>query len=186
MLNEIENAAKVIKEGGVILYPTDTIWGLGCDPTNEIALKKIISIKQRDDSKQFIVLVANEQQLNKYVKEIPEISYELIDLATNPLTIVYPTGQYVANGILADDKSIAIRLTTHEFCVKLMQKIKSGLVSTSANISAKPSPKQFSDIDPEILKAVDYVVNLEKNRISDKPSQIIKIGLKGEFQIIRK
>lgn len=186
MQNEIENAVKVIQEGGVILYPTDTVWGLGCDPQNEKAVLEIAKIKQRTDSKQFIVLVPNEQLLNKYVKEIPEICYDLIDLATEPLTIIYPVGQNVAKNILAPDKSLAVRITKHEFCSKLMQKLKSGLISTSANISGKPTPLQYNDIDSEILNSVDYIVNLEKTRVSTKASQIIKIGMKGEVQIIRK
>lgn len=186
MKEEVDKAAKVISEGGVILYPTDTIWGLGCDPTNDEAIEKICAIKKRDESKSFIVLVNSEFLLNKYVHTIPEICYDLMDMAENPLTIIYPKGVSVSKKILADDGSIAIRKTSHDFCNALMQRTKSGIVSTSANISGQPFPKQFQDIDPQILKEVDYVVNLHRDQKAGTPSQILKIGLKGELKIIRK
>ena len=186
MKEEVDKAAKVISEGGVILYPTDTIWGLGCDPTNDKAIEKICAIKKRDESKSFIVLVNSEFLLNKYVHTIPEICYDLMDMAENPLTIIYPKGVSVSKKILADDGSIAIRKTSHDFCNALMQRTKSGIVSTSANISGQAFPKQFQDIDPQILKEVDYVVNLHRDQKAGTPSQILKIGLKGELKIIRK
>lgn len=186
MRNEIENAAKVIQDGGVILYPTDTIWGLGCDPMNDKALEKIIQIKQRNDSKNFIILVDGEPLIHQYVVEIPEICYDLIDLAENPLTIIYPKGKRVSKKIIADDGSIAIRITKHEFCAGLIKKMRSGLVSTSANISGKPFPTKFADIPVEIISGVDYVVNLPNQDSVGKPSQIIKVGSKGEINIIRK
>lgn len=186
MFDEIEKAAKVIKEGGVILYPTDTIWGLGCDPKNDMAIEKIMRIKKRSDSTNFIVLVNGEQLLNQYVRIVPEICYDLIDLAESPLTIIYPKGQGVSKYVLADDGSIAIRITSHEFCSKLIQKIRCGLISTSANISGQPHPNKFSDISKEIISSVDYVVNLFHDQVAGKPSQIIKIGSKGEVKIIRK
>lgn len=186
MHDQLEKAAGVIRDGGVILYPTDTIWGLGCDPANEAAVEKIIGIKKRSEAMSFIVLVGSEQQLNQYVEQIPEICYDLIDLAENPLTIIYPKGKKVAKKVLADDGSIAVRMTKNEFCVKLMQRTKTGLVSTSANISGQPFPTGFADISPAILNAVDYVVNLPGNPGPSKPSQIIKVGLKGEVKIIRK
>lgn len=186
MKEEVDRAAKVISEGGVILYPTDTVWGLGCDPMNEMAIDKIAAIKGRDESKNFIILVNSEFLLNKYVDVIPEICYDLIDMAESPLTIVYPKGRNISRKILAADGSIAIRKTDHAFCNQLMQKTKCGLVSTSANISGQPFPKQFSDIDPQILKSVDYVVNLLQDQKSGRPSQIIKIGLQSQVKIIRK
>ena len=186
MFEEIEKAANVIRQGGIILYPTDTIWGLGCDPKNEAAVEKIIELKKRDENKSLIVLVNGEPLLNQYVSIIPEICYDLIDLAEGPLTIVYPKGRGVSKHILAEDGSIAVRITNHDFCFKLMQKLRSGLVSTSANFSGEPSPKKFSDISPDIINAVDYVVNLYHDQPAGKPSQIVKVGAKGEIKIIRK
>jgi len=183
---EVEKAAQVISEGGVILYPTDTIWGLGCDPGNDKAIEKIVAIKKRDESKHFIVLVNSEFLLNKYVELIPELCYDLMDMAERPITIVYPKGIHVSKKILAEDGSIAIRKTNHPFCDAVMQKTKCGLISTSANISGQPFPATFADIDPQILNQVDYVVNLNRDQQAGIPSQIIKIGLKGELKIIRK
>ena len=186
MKEELEKASEVIKSGGVILYPTDTIWGLGCDPTNDAAIDKLLRIKQRDPSKSLIVLVNNEALLQRYVKEIPEVCYDLIDYADRPLTIVYPNGQYVSDKVKAEDNSIAIRLTKDPFCSKLIQRIKSGLVSTSANISNQP---YIGDLDklPEAIKDnVDYIVNLPLKNESAPPSQIIKIGADSEVTIIRK
>lgn len=183
---EVDKAAEIIRNGGVILYPTDTIWGLGCDPANESAIEKICTIKKRNESKNFIVLVNGDFLLNKYVDTIPEICYDLMDMAESPLTIIYPKGINVSKKILAADGSIAIRKTNHDFCDRLMQKTKTGLVSTSANISGQPFPQQFKDIDPQILKEVDYVVNLYQDQRAGRPSQIVKIGLKGEVKIIRR
>ncbi len=183
---EIKKAVETVKSGGLILYPTDTIWGLGCDPNNDKAIEKINQIKQRTDAKNFIILVDSERLLNRYVKEIPEVCYDLIDYAVKPLTIVYPKGQYVSKKVLADDGSIGIRLTKDEFCKQLIQKLKSGIVSTSANISGTPSPKDFKDISPEIINQVDYVVNLPLAQKDASPSQIIKITEKSEITIIRK
>ncbi len=183
---QINKALEVLKEGGVILYPTDTIWGLGCDPKNESAIKKIKAIKKRSEGKNFIILVDSERLLNRYVKEIPEVCYDLIDYANRPLTIVYPQGQHVSKLVMAEDNSIAIRLTKDEFCKKLIQQFKSGIVSTSANISGQDSPKKFSDIPEDILKQVDYVVDLPLSNPNTEPSQIIKISHKSEVTIIRK
>ncbi|MBI3133784.1 MAG: threonylcarbamoyl-AMP synthase [Bacteroidetes bacterium] len=183
---EVEKAAQVIREGGVILYPTDTIWGLGCDPQNEKAIDKIAAIKKRNESKQFIVLVNSEHLLNKYVETVPDLCYDLMDMAERPITIVYPKGIQVSKKILAEDGSIAVRKTNHPFCDALMQKTKCGLISTSANISGQPFPAAFRDIDPQILNQVDYVVNLYRDQKAGVPSQIVKIGLKGELKIIRK
>jgi L-threonylcarbamoyladenylate synthase len=183
---EIEKASEVIKAGGVILYPTDTIWGLGCDPNNEKAVKKLIEIKKRDPKKSLIVIVPNEALLQRYVKTIPDVCYDLMDFATSPLTIVYPQGQFVAPQVLADDGSIAIRLTKNEFCQKLMLKCKSGIVSTSANISNEAYQGDIQKLSPEIKDNVDYIVNLPLENNNANPSQIIKIGVDGEVTIIRK
>jgi len=183
---EVEKSAEVIRSGGVIVYPTDTIWGIGCDPSNKNAVDKIISIKKRSAEKNFIVLVNNEQLLNRYTTVIPDICYDLMDFAEKPITLIYPNGQNVAPLVLADDGSIAIRKTKHEFCSRLMQKAGCGLLSTSANISGQHFSGKFSDIPPEIINEVDYVVNLFRNEQIGKPSQIIKVALNGEIKIIRK
>jgi L-threonylcarbamoyladenylate synthase len=183
---EIEKATEVIRNGGVILYPTDTIWGLGCDPANEAAVEKIFRIKHRSENSSLVVLVSSEQLLNQYVDIIPEICYDLMDMATSPLTIIYPKGRKVAAKVLGADGSIAVRMTRHEFCSKLMQRTRCGLVSTSANISGQVAPSRFDDISSQIREAVDYVVNLPGDLSTGKASQIIKVGPKGEIKIIRR
>ncbi len=186
MKTQIEQAEKVIKEGGVILYPTDTVWGLGCDPNNEEAIQKINKIKQREETKSFILLVNSERLLNQYTKIIPEVCYDLIDFANLPLTIIYPIGKSVSKQILGPDGSVAIRVIKHDFCNGLINKPKHGIVSTSANISNQPFPQNFNEISKAILEKVDFVVDSRFETKNVKPSQIIKIGEKGEVSIIRK
>ncbi len=186
MKNQIEEAAKIVRDGGVILYPTDTIWGLGCDPNNEEAIQKINEIKQRPPDKSFILLVNSEMLLNRYTEVIPDVCYDLIDYADRPLTIIYPKGRAVSSKIMADDNSIAIRMIKAGFSNQLMTRLKHGLVSTSANISNHPYPKQFGDIDDTIKNMVDFVVDPQFENESSKPSQIIKISENGEVKIIRK
>ena len=186
MREEIEKAFDVIKEGGVILYPTDTIWGIGCDPKNEKALDRINEIKNRSTNKNFIVLVESERLLNRYTKVIPEVCFDLIDYSEKPLTIIYPKGQFVAKQVLADDGSIGVRLVKDEFCTKLIQKLKSGIISTSANMSGEKSPANFEEISDSIKNGVDYIVNLPLSKKDVPPSQIIKISEKSEVTIIRK
>lgn len=186
MNDEINKALEVLKNGGVILYPTDTIWGLGCDPNNEDALEKINQIKNRPSNKNFIILVDSERLLNRYVKEIPDVCYDLIDYADKPLTIIYPQGQQVSKSVLAEDGSIGIRLVKNDFCEKLIQKFKSGITSTSANISGEPNPSCFEEISEKIKSEVDYVVNLPVQKKNNQASQIIKISAKSEVTIIRK
>ncbi|MCG8577326.1 MAG: threonylcarbamoyl-AMP synthase [Flavobacteriales bacterium] len=186
MEQEILKATEVLKEGGVILYPTDTVWGLGCDPTNEEAVQKILDIKQRDAGKGLIVLVHSEALLNRYVKEIPDVCFDLIDYAESPLTIIYPRGQYLAPKVMAPDGSVAIRLTKDEFCSKLMSKTKFGLVSTSANVAGEKEGRTLSEISEAVKSQVDYIVNVKEKTTKINPSQIIKIGLNNEVEIIRK
>lgn len=183
---EIEKAAEIIKNGGVILYPTDTIWGLGCDPNNEEALDKLIRIKKRDPNKSLIVLVNNEALLQRYVKNIPDVCYDLIDYTDRPLTIVYPDAQYLSKKVIGKDGSVAIRITKDEFCQRLIQRCKNGIVSTSANISNEPYLGNLEDLPEAITSEVDYIVNLPLKSNSVKPSQIIQIKKNGEFTIIRK
>ncbi len=186
MKAEIEKAVEVLKNGGVILYPTDTIWGLGCDPTNDRAIEKLLAIKKRAANKSLILLVHNEALLQRYAKTIPDVCYDLIDFAVKPLTIVYPDGQHVSDYVLGPDKSVAIRITKDPFCVQLIQKLKAGLVSTSANISNQPYSNNLADIDEEIKNRVDYIVDLPLQDKSGHASQIIKIGADGQVTIIRK
>ncbi len=189
MKEERQKAFEVIKNGGIILYPTDTVWGIGCDPKNEEALNKINELKQRPKDKNFIVLVESERLLSRYAKIIPDVCYDLIDYADKPLTIIYPKGQFVAKKVLGDDGSIGIRLVKDEFCSKLIQKLKSGITSTSANISGQPTPLKFSEISEDIKNGVDYIVSLPESGNDKKiksPSQIIKISEKSEITILRK
>lgn len=186
MKEEIQKACDVVKNGGVILYPTDTIWGLGCDPNNEEAIKKLLMIKKRASNKNLIVLVNNEGLLQRYVKEIPDVCYDLLDYAERPLTIVYPNGQYVSKSVLGPENSIAIRVTKDVFCIQLIQKLKHGLVSTSANISNQAYTNNMDELPTEIKDHVDYIVNLPLKNDKQPPSQIIKIGADSSVTIIRK
>jgi len=181
MTAEIE----LLKEGKIILYPTDTIWGIGCDATNDEACKKIIELKKRSSSKSFILLVDSFQMLERYVPEFHEVCYDLADLATSPLTIIYPTSKGLAASVLAEDGSVGIRITKDPICLKLIRGVKRPLVSTSANISNEPNPIIFSEIDNEIISKVDGIVAERVNETLLHPSQIIKIGLDGSVKVIR-
>ena len=185
--DEINKALEVLKSGGVILYPTDTIWGLGCDATNEAAVEKILQIKNRPAEKSLIVLLDVDSKLQSYVAEIPEVAYNLIEYAENPLTIVFSNAKNLAQNVINADGSIGIRIVKHDFCTPLVQRLRKPIVSTSANLSGKPSPNYFDDIDPEILESVDYVVDFEQeNRTQKKPSTIMKLSPGGQFEFIRK
>ncbi|WP_316850889.1 L-threonylcarbamoyladenylate synthase [Pedobacter agri] len=185
--DEINKALEVIKNGGVILYPTDTIWGLGCDATNAAAVDKLLKIKNRPAEKSLIVLLDVDSKLQSYVKEIPEVAYDLIEYAENPLTIIFSDAKNLAANVINADGSVGIRIVKHDFCTPLIQRFRKPIVSTSANLSGKPSPKFFDDIDSEILDAVDYVVDFEQeNRNIKKPSTIMKLTPSGQFEFIRK
>lgn len=185
MQEEVEKAAKVLQDGGVILYPTDTVWGLGCDPKNDAAIEKIDQLKNRQN-KSYIILVDGHPLLQRYAKIIPEVCYDLIEYANRPLTIVYPKGQYVSEKVLGADGSIAIRIAKDKFCQQLIRKCKFGLVSTSANLTGSPTPLSLDDIPESIRNGVDYIVNLNLENPNQPPSQIIKIGENSEVTIIRK
>ncbi|WP_111309531.1 L-threonylcarbamoyladenylate synthase [Confluentibacter sediminis] len=185
MQNEINNALKVLKEGGLLLYPTDTVWGIGCDATNTKAVEKIYKLKQRSDSKALICLVADDRMLKKYVKKVPEVAYNILDVADNPITIIYDDAQNLAENLVADDNTIAIRIPNDDFCFQLLRRFNGAIVSTSANISGQPTPKSFKEISQEVLKGVDYVVNLHREKICSKPSSIIKLSNNGVVKIIR-
>ena len=183
---DIENALKVLKEGGLILYPTDTIWGIGCDATNEEAVAKVYDLKKRSDTKSMLVLLDSENRLNYYLKEVPEIAWDLIEVSDKPLTIIYPGARNLAGNLVAIDSSIGIRITREEFSQALIRKFGKAIVSTSANVSGKKSPSTFSDVDPEILEGVDYVVRYRQDDLQKRqPSGIIRIGLKGEVEVLR-
>jgi L-threonylcarbamoyladenylate synthase len=188
MEKEIQNALSVLRSGGIILYPTDTIWGIGCDATNEDAVDKIYHLKRRSDSKSMIILLDNEAKLLSYVRQVPEQAWQLIEYSKKPLTIIYPEAKNLAKNIIAEDGSIGIRITKDEFCRKLIEKYRKPIVSTSANLSGEDSAANFSGIKEEIIQGVDYVVDLRKEEKAKAvvPSTIIKLGLKGEIKVLRK
>lgn len=185
-LEDIRQAVETIRRGGVILYPTDTIWGIGCDATNAEAVARVYAIKQRVDSKALICLLGSEASLNLYVSDVPEVAYDLIEFATKPLTIIYDGGRNLAPNLLAEDGSVGIRVTKEEFSQTLCMRCKRALVSTSANISGQPSPATFNDIPAELLEAVDYVCTSRRNEKGQaRPSSIMKLSATNEIKIIR-
>lgn len=175
-----------MREGGVILYPTDTIWGIGCDATNEDAVRRVYEIKQRQDSKAMLVLVDSSVKVDFYVQGVPEVAWDLIDLADKPLTIIYSGARNLAANLLAEDGSVGIRVTNEDFSKRLCQQFRKAVVSTSANISGQPSPRNFSEISEEVKSAVDYIVGYRQEEMSNpKPSSIIKLDKGGVIKIIR-
>ncbi|MCL6265274.1 L-threonylcarbamoyladenylate synthase [Flagellimonas myxillae] len=185
MKEEINKAKEILKSGGLILYPTDTVWGIGCDATNPKAVKKVYALKQREDSKALICLVAHQAMLERHVKEVPDAAYDIMDLATKPTTIIFDHPVGIAHNLIASDDSIAFRVASDKFCQYLLNKFGKPIVSTSANISGFPTPKSFKDISPEILKGVDYVVNLPDENKDPSPSSIIKLSNDGLVKVIR-
>lgn len=183
---DLEKAVRVMRDGGVILYPTDTIWGLGCDASNQDAVKRIFSIKQRSDSKSMLVLIDSDAKLNYYVEEIPDVAYDLMDLSEKPLTIIYDGARRLAPQLIAEDGSVGIRVTKEAFSRDLCARMRGAVVSTSANISGQPSPANFAEISKDIIDAVDYVVEYRRDDQSKaKPSGIIKLGRGGLVKVIR-
>jgi len=183
---DLKNALQVLRNGGVILYPTDTVWGLGCDATNAEAVKRIFEIKRREDTKSMLVLMENPNMLHAYIKEVPEIAWELIEVTDKPLTIIYPGAKNLAPNLIAEDGTIGIRITSETFTEHLIQQFRRPIVSTSANLSGKQTPQNFHQIEEEILSAVDYVVLYRQDDTTkSKPSSIIQLGLGGQIQIIR-
>lgn len=192
----IVEAVKVLREGGVILYPTDTVWGIGCDATNEKAVAKVFEIKRRSEAKSLVLLACDMDMVAMHVKEIPNIAIDLVEVNDAPMTIIYPGAQYLAPNVVAEDGSVGIRIPCVNedekfqgggaFCRELVRRLRKPLVSTSANISGEPTPEDFRDIPEEIKSAVDYVVPRQLEAGSTgRSSQIIKIGLGGEVEIIR-
>lgn len=185
MTEEINKALEVLQSGGLILYPTDTVWGVGCDATNEEAVKKVYELKQRDDSKALICMVANDFMLEKHITTVPEVAWDIIDLADKPTTIIYDNPRGIAKNLVAFDNTLAVRIASDRFCQYLINKFKRPIVSTSANVSGSQTPKSFHEIDAYILKGVDYVVNLNRDKKNDAPSSIIKLANDGTVKVIR-
>lgn len=187
MEKEINNAIQVLHSGGTILYPTETLWGIGCDATNEKAVEKIYKIKKRDKSKSLILLVCDEEMLKKYVEEVPCVARNLIEQSVTPVTIIYDKGIHLPVTVLGEDGSVAIRITNNEFCNKLISKFGKPVVSTSANVSGEIGPRNFAEIQNKIVWQVDYIVNWkEDDRRKGNASSIIKVKRNGEIKIIRK
>lgn len=183
---DIRKACEVMQKGGIILYPTDTIWGIGCDATNPEAVKRVYDIKKRVDSKAMLVLVDSTVKVDFYVADVPTVAWDLIDFTTKPLTIIYDSARNLADNLLAEDGSVGIRVTNEEFSKQLCFRFRKAIVSTSANISGQPSPANFSEISKEIKQAADYIVSYRQDETSHpKPSSIIKLGKGGEVKIIR-
>ena len=185
MKAEIDAALEVLKRGGIILYPTDTIWGLGCDATNAEAIDRIYKLKQRAESKSMICLVSDFKMLNQFVQTVPEVAYDILKYAIKPTTIVYDDPIRVAENVVAADNTLGIRVVQDEFCRNLIRKFKRPIVSTSANISDRPAPSSFDDISPEIIEGVDYAVNWNRSKKNSRPSAIIKLGKDGTVTVIR-
>lgn len=187
MKAEIDKTLEILKAGGIILYPTDTIWGIGCDATNPDAVDKIFRLKGRDAKKSMIILLDTEHKLEGYVREVPPIAYDLIEYAENPLTIIYSQAKNLAANVIHEDGSIGIRVVRHSFCQQLIQRFRKPIVSTSANISGEPSPANFSEVSDKIISGVDYTVNLQQeDQTPRKPSAIMKLAPDGLFTFIRR
>ena len=183
---DIKNACEVLRDGGLILYPTDTIWGIGCDATNEDAVQRVYELKQRADNKAMLVLIDNVAKLETYVEEVPGMAWDLIDVADKPLTIIYSQGKNLAPNLLGEDGSIGIRVSREEFSQKLCFQFRKPLVSTSANLSGDPSPANFGEISEAIRNGVEYIMEYRQDdRRKAAPSSIMKSGKGGLFQIIR-
>jgi L-threonylcarbamoyladenylate synthase len=186
MQNTIHEAIQTLKSGGVLLYPSDTIWGLGCDVRNEQAIDKILALKNRPSTKGLIVLISKIEQLSEYVEQVPDLAWDLVEFAEDPLTIIYPKGKNVSPALLGTDGSIAIRLVKDEFCKGLIYRYQRAIVSTSANLSGEPSPINFASIASSIISGVDGIL---KNPAGDGPakkaSKIVQLGLHGDYKLIR-
>ncbi len=183
---EINKAFEILKSGGIILYPTDTLWGLGCDATNPEAVAKIFALKKRAESKSMIILLDTDNKLQSYVSEVPDIAYDLIEYTEKPLTIIYSGAKNLAPNLISDDGSIGIRIPKHTFCEQLIQRFRKPIVSTSANISGETSPTNFSEISQEIIEGVDYVVDFEQeSKELKQASTIMKLEADGRFIFIR-
>lgn len=186
MNKEIKQTIEILQKGGVIIYPTDTIWGIGCDATDEEAVNKVYKIKERTDTKSMIILVDSWEMLQQYIRRIPAKVGCVIEGAIKPTTVIYNNPKGLATNVVSSDKTVGIRIVEDEFCSKLISKFGKPIVSTSANYSGKPSPKYFEDIDKSLLEKADYVVNLHRERRGGSASRIVKFNKKGGFVFLRK
>lgn len=187
MKEEIDKCLQVLNAGGIILYPTDTIWGIGCDATNENAVAKIFELKSRPETKSMIILMDYTSRLAGYIREVPQQAYELMELSEQPLTVVLDGAKNLAPNIVSTDGSIGVRIVMDEFCRNLISRLRKPLVSTSANISGDRAPSSFSEVSDKIKSGVDYIVRLRQSeKISNKPSTIIKVSRGGEIKFIRR
>lgn len=183
---DIRNAVKVLRAGGLILYPTDTVWGIGCDATNAEAVAKVYALKKRDDSKALICLVDSDARLQRYVRDVPPVAWDLLDVALKPTTVILDNATNLAENLVAEDGSVAMRITREPFSKELCYRFQKALVSTSANISGEPTAQNYRDISEEIINGVDYVCWSRRNEHKPHtPSSIIKLGPTGEVEIIR-
>lgn len=183
---DIRNAIETMKKGGVILYPTDTVWGIGCDATNAEAVAKVYKIKHRDDSKALICLVDSDARLQRYIRNVPDVAWDLLEFATKPTTVILDNAVNLPENLIASDGSIAMRITREEFSKELCYRFQKPIVSTSANISGEPAAQNYGDISKEIIEAVDYVCwTRRQEHKPHTPSSIIKLSEDGEVKIIR-
>lgn len=185
MFADVRRAVEVMKKGGVILYPTDTVWGLGCDATNPEAVARLYKIKERADSKPMLVLVDSVASMERIIENVPEVAYDLIEAAVDPMTIIYDRSKGVVSSLLGEDGSLGVRITAEPFSAALCRGLRRPVVSTSANKSGEPTPRTFDEIAPEIVESVDYVCESRRNDPPGKPSGIIRLGDGGLFKIIR-
>jgi len=182
---EIKNSLKILNQKKLLLYPTDTVWGIGCDATFEEAVAKVFEIKQRSESKSLVILVDSFEMLQKYIPKVPKAVLELLSKTKNPTTIIYDNPVGLAKNVVASDNTVAIRIVQNEFCRELIHLFGKPIVSTSANISGNPTPKSFYEIEKSILDSVDYIVNLQRDEVNEKSSTILKVNEKGEITVLR-
>ena len=184
---DLKQSLEVLKSGGIIIYPTDTVWGIGCDATNPGAIEKIYKLKNRPADKSMLILLDEDHKINRYIRNVPEVAWDLIELTEKPLTVIFTGTMGLPENLVADDDSIGIRIPKDEFCKQLIRKLNKPLVSTSANVSGEPTPGSFAEINKKLLDAADYVVkHRQKEASKATPSSIIKLGVNGEIRIIRR
>lgn len=187
MEEEINSAVEFLRSGKVILYPTDTIWGIGCDATSQKAVDRIFRIKKREEQKSLIVLLDTAEKIGQYAEDVPQVAYDLMRNYTSPLTIIYPNARGFARNVVAPDNSIAIRVVRDAFCREMIARFGKPVVSTSANVSGEPAPLTFSKISQEVLRRVDYIVGINQHIVTrTKPSTLIRISKDGTFEVLRK
>ncbi|NEW78527.1 MAG: threonylcarbamoyl-AMP synthase [Gelidibacter sp.] len=185
MINELNNSLHILRNQQTLLYPTDTVWGIGCDATSEEAVATVFKIKQRSESKSLVILVDSIVMLKKYIPKVSKAVLELLEKTTNPTTIIYENPFGLAKNVVAADNTVAIRIVQNEFCRLLINQFGKPIVSTSANISGNQTPKNFKEIEQSILDSVDYVVNLQREEVNEKSSTILKVNEKGEITVLR-